>query len=97
MIVVDAMTGAVQQDSDTVSSRQIAAQTGKDHFHLMRDIRAKLGKLGINPAQYEGSYLGGNGESRPEFRLPKDIAAKVVADEVVGLIRQAGDAIARMQ
>lgn len=57
----------------TMSSREIAALTGKEHFHVMRDIRALRDQL--------GALFGGhiqtwrhpqNGQTYDEFVLDKD-------------------------
>lgn len=57
----------------TMSSREIAALTGKEHFHVMRDIRALRDQL--------GALFGGhiqtwrhpqNGQTYEEFILDKD-------------------------
>ena len=57
----------------TISSRDIAELTGKDHFHVMRDLRAMHGQL--------GDLFGGcihpwihpqNGQTYDEYLLDKD-------------------------
>lgn len=57
----------------TMSSRDIAELTGKDHFHVMRDLRAMHGQL--------GDLFGGsihpwihpqNGQTYDEYLLDKD-------------------------
>ncbi|WP_341679634.1 phage antirepressor KilAC domain-containing protein [Comamonas thiooxydans] len=59
--------------SITMSSRDIAELTGKDHFHVMRDLRAMHGQL--------GDMFGGsihpwihpqNGQTYDEYLLDKD-------------------------
>ena len=57
----------------TMSSRDIAELTGKDHFHVMRDLRALHGQLG---ALFGGSIHPWihpqNGQTYDEYLLDKD-------------------------
>ncbi|WP_182286503.1 phage antirepressor KilAC domain-containing protein [Comamonas testosteroni] len=57
----------------TMSSRDIAELTGKDHFHVMRDLRALHGQLG---ALFGGSIQPWihpqNGQTYDEYLLDKD-------------------------
>ncbi len=57
----------------TMSSRDIAELTGKDHFHVMRDLRAMHGQLG---ALFGGSIHPWihpqNGQTYDEYLLDKD-------------------------
>ncbi|UUC95572.1 phage antirepressor KilAC domain-containing protein [Comamonas sp. C11] len=57
----------------TMSSRDIAELTGKDHFHVMRDLRALHGQLG---ALFGGSIHPWihpqNGQTYVEYLLDKD-------------------------
>lgn len=57
----------------TMSSREIAELTGKDHFHVMRDLRALHGQLG---AMFGGSIQSWihpqNGQTYDEYLLDKD-------------------------
>lgn len=57
----------------TMSSREIADLTGKQHAHVMRDIRATLGELlgeeGLS--KFGSSYLNAQNKAQPEFLLPK--------------------------
>lgn len=57
----------------TMSSREIAELTGKQHAHVMRDIRAMLtelhGEEGLS--KFGSSYLNSQNKPQPEFLLPK--------------------------
>lgn len=57
----------------TMSSREIAKLIGKQHAHVMRDIRVTLGELlgqeGLS--KFGSSYLNDQNKRQPEFLLPK--------------------------
>lgn len=58
----------------TMSSREIAELTGKQHAHVMRDIRAMLAELyGEGGVSNFGDALTNsqNGQAYPVFNLPK--------------------------
>lgn len=54
-----------------MDSREIAERTGKEHAHVCRDIRAMLEELGEDESRFGSVYLGGNGENRRCYLLPK--------------------------
>jgi phage regulator Rha-like protein len=60
----------------TMSSREIAELTGKQHKHVIRDIVVMFSDLegvgsksGLN--DFLGSYIAENGKRNPEYHLPK--------------------------
>ena len=55
----------------TMSSREIAELTGKEHFHVMRDIRAMLAELQVDESTFGCSYKDSTGRLQPAFQLPK--------------------------
>lgn len=63
----------------TMSSREIADLTGKEHFNVLRDIRSTLEDLGIDPAKFEASYLDSQGRQQSEFVLDEELALTVVS------------------
>lgn len=60
----------VSSMKDTMSSLEIAKLTGKEHFHVMRDIEKFLLDIGCE-SNFGCTYLDAQGKSRPCFNLPK--------------------------
>lgn len=55
----------------TMSSREIAELTGKEHYNVLRDISRMLSELKVPPLSFEGSYRAADNTMRPCFNLPK--------------------------
>lgn len=59
-------------DELTMGSREIAELTGKQHAHVMRDIRKMLDALGeTTESNFGASYQDPTGRSLPCFNLPR--------------------------
>lgn len=63
----------------TMSSREIAELTGKQHKDVIRDIRNMLNQLEIQSAQFGAQYKDSTGRSLPMFNLPKDETLCLIA------------------
>lgn len=85
MNAISAISAAVLM----MSSRQIAEETGKEHFHVMRDLRALKNQLG---PMFKGSIQNWihpqNGQSYEEFLIDKDTCLTLLLGY---------DAVARMK
>ena len=74
-----------------IDSREVAALIGKDHFHLLRDIRGYvrvierkgLSKNGLSDFFVESSYLNAQNKVMPCFLMSKK-GAEVVANKLTG-------------
>lgn len=76
-----------QKDEVTITSLEIAEITGKEHMHVMRDIRETLNKVvlgGISKFGYTYQHPQ-NKQSYPAFRLPKREALILVSGYSVEL------------
>lgn len=55
----------------TMSSREIAELTGKEHKNVLADIRSMLDDLGLTSAEFSADLPDSYGRMQPGFRLPK--------------------------
>ena len=55
----------------TMTSREIAELTGKQHKDVLHDIRKMLEDLGLTSADFSADLPDAYGRPQPAFRLPK--------------------------
>ena len=55
----------------TMTSREIAELTGKQHKDVLYDIRKMLSELGLSSADFSAQYKDSTGRTLPCFNLPK--------------------------
>ena len=76
----------------TMTSREIAELTGKDHSNVMRDIRAMVEAISmdsnLNPCAKSTTYEGKDGRQYPQYELDKDTCLTLLLGY---------DAVARMK
>lgn len=71
--------GEIPPKVTTMSSREIAELTGKEHKNALADIRAMLEALGQNSAEFSAQYRDSTGRNLPCFNLPKDLTITLVS------------------
>ena len=62
-----------------MTSKEIAELTGKEHFNVLRDIKAMLSELNLGQLSFEGSYFSDQNKLMPMFSLPKDLTITLVS------------------
>ncbi|MHB0822915.1 phage regulatory protein/antirepressor Ant [Novacetimonas hansenii] len=61
-----------------MSSREISELTGKQHAHVMRDIRAMLEQVGEGQSKFGSTYLDAQGKARECYNLPKNLTLNLI-------------------
>lgn len=70
---------ASNDNSLTMTSREIAELTGKQHSHVKRDIESMCKELGVHYPDLESVFTAANSQKYTEYRLPKDETLCLVA------------------
>jgi len=63
----------------TMSSREIADLTGKQHQHVMRDTKRMLGDLGFDASTFGRIYLDSVNRQQTEYVLGQDLVVTLLA------------------
>ena len=63
----------------TMSSKEIADMTGKEHKNVLADIRNMFEQLGIDSANFSAQYQDSTGRTLPCFNLTKDLSICLVS------------------
>jgi phage antirepressor YoqD-like protein len=66
------MNLSILQNRQTMSSREIAELTGKEHKNVMADVRKMLTELDKTLAEFSANLPDSYGRPQPCFLLPKD-------------------------
>ncbi len=69
----------------TMSTKEIAELTGKEHKNVLADCRTMFDGLGMHSAEFSAQYKDSTGRTLPLFNLPKDLTFTLVAGYSVEL------------
>lgn len=65
-------------DDIRISTRDIADETGKEHFNVIRDFKNMCEDIGIDAIKFEGIYLDSINRKKKHYLLPKDLAMTLI-------------------
>lgn len=75
-----ATQSSTSPESLTMSSKEIAELTGKEHRNVLADIRSMLEALGLGVLSFEQTLQNPqNGQSYPVFNLPKELTITLIS------------------
>lgn len=63
----------------TMSSKEIADMTGKEHFHVKRDIEVMLSQLNLDPSNFGCIFLDSMNREQKGYALDKDLSICLVS------------------
>lgn len=69
--LINVSSNFANQTMTTMSSREIAELTGKDHKNILADIRKMLTDLGLTSAEFSVDLPDSYGRMQTAFKLPK--------------------------
>lgn len=69
----------------TMTSREIAALTGKEHFHVKRDIQQMLNDLQLDESSFGCTYFDGQNRKQTEYLLNEELTLTLVSGYSVQL------------
>lgn len=72
------VTAALNRSSLTMSSREIADLTGKEHQHVRRDIRAMMESLKLDVSNFGRIYFDSMNREQTEYLLDQDLTMTLV-------------------
>lgn len=82
-----------------MSSREIAELTGKQHKHVLDDIRSMLYDLGQTSAEFSADLPDAYGRMQPAYALPKretlilvsgysvELRAEIAGERIIGALK----------
>lgn len=68
----------MKNETQTMSSREIAELTGKQHAHIMRDIRTMLETLEKDVSSFGSIFKDSYGRDQQEYRLDRELSITLV-------------------
>lgn len=69
----------------TMSSREIADLTGKQHHHVVRDIKHNLAELNLDASKFGCIYIDVSNRKQTEYLLPPDLVMTLLTGYSVPL------------
>lgn len=69
----------------TMSSREIADLTGKQHHHVVRDIKHNLAELNLDASKFGCIYIDASNRKQTEYLLPPDLVMTLLTGYSVPL------------